>query len=111
MHPLRFPNSGIRAKRKAVVSPAAKLEGAVAYNVPARGDRQRPTHKGQPATASSTANRGSVAGCKGGCPLAGRLPTARGRRRLHKGSVGGGDVEREEEDLGIPFEKSIILPL
>ncbi|RWW46383.1 hypothetical protein BHE74_00047688 [Ensete ventricosum] len=63
MHPLRFPNSGIKAK-------------------PVRGGRQR----ARPAAASPTASKGGGVGPRGGCPLAGRLPTAKGGHRLRRGN-------------------------
>ncbi|RWW16526.1 hypothetical protein GW17_00019589 [Ensete ventricosum] len=73
MHPLRFPNNGIRAK-------------------PARGGHPR----ARAATASPTASRGGNAGRRGGRPLEGRLPVAKGSCRLCRGS-GSGDVVRVKE--------------
>ncbi|RWW72236.1 hypothetical protein BHE74_00019975 [Ensete ventricosum] len=42
------------------------------------------------------ATRGSGAGRRGGRPLAGRLPTGKGSRRLHRGGDGGTVRAREE---------------
>ncbi|RWV84973.1 hypothetical protein GW17_00053274 [Ensete ventricosum] len=140
MHPLRFPNSGIRAKvfvRKigsklrvmrlnrvelfyalvaaigsesrrclrgrgdhmhvvymqrwlATARPpagAAARRGSSPQGAATRGHgRLRPAHKGQLVAASPAANRGGGAGRRGGRPLAGRLPAAKGIRRLRKGS-------------------------
>ncbi|RWW82110.1 hypothetical protein BHE74_00009446 [Ensete ventricosum] len=121
MHPLRFPNSGIRAKvfmRKigfklregwphacclhAEVSGHSQahcrgsrpwlgyLQGAAAR----RGNSPQgaATRKGQLVAANRTANRGGDVGGRGGRPLAGRLSTAKGSRRLRRGSDGGGIV-------------------
>ncbi|RRT51833.1 hypothetical protein B296_00004803 [Ensete ventricosum] len=65
--------------------------------------RLRPTRKGQPAAASlqgvaargPAASRGGDANRRGGRPLVGRLPTAKGNRRLRKGCNGNGAVRVE----------------
>ncbi|RWV77187.1 hypothetical protein GW17_00062025 [Ensete ventricosum] len=62
--------------------------GTTGYSQPSRASRQQPTCKGLPPAASPAASRGGGAGRKVGCPLAGRLPTAKGSRRLHRGSSG-----------------------
>ncbi|RZR74884.1 hypothetical protein BHM03_00045504 [Ensete ventricosum] len=61
-----------------------------------RGNCQRPARKGQSATVSPAASRGDNASRMGGCPLAGRLPAAKGNRRLRMGS-GGDDTIRVKE--------------
>ncbi|RWV79601.1 hypothetical protein GW17_00059237 [Ensete ventricosum] len=82
MHPLRFPNSDIRAKGRAAI---------------AKAPLQRGGHpRARPAAASPAASKGGGAGHMGGRPLAGRLPTAKGSRRLRRGS-GGGSVLRMKE--------------
>ncbi|RWV84054.1 hypothetical protein GW17_00054266 [Ensete ventricosum] len=157
MHPLRFPNSGIRAKRllagegrphacclyaevaghgqapcrgdrpwpgylqgaagyghapckgqPATARPptrgghprarptASQPPGAVGNDQPVRTNRLRPARKGLPPTASPTANRGDIAGHRSGRPLAGRLPTAKGSRRLRRGS-GESNIVRVKE--------------
>ncbi|RWV77474.1 hypothetical protein GW17_00061690 [Ensete ventricosum] len=61
-----------------------------------RGGRQRPARMGQSAATSPATSRGGDAGCKGGRPLVGQLPTAKGSRRLHWSSGGGGAVRVKE---------------
>ncbi|RWW09354.1 hypothetical protein GW17_00027162 [Ensete ventricosum] len=153
-HPLRFPNSGIRAKRLAAKVGAACGEGrphacclhaevaghgqascrgskpwagylqgaagcgqapykgwspagaaarkgrpptgTAGCGQPARVNRQRLTRKGLPPAASPTATKGGGAGRRGGRPLAGRLPTIKGSRRLRRCS-GDGDAVRVKE--------------
>ncbi|RZS25271.1 hypothetical protein BHM03_00058448 [Ensete ventricosum] len=57
------------------------------------GSRLQGACKGLPPTASSVANRGSGASCRGGCPLAGRLLAGKGSRHLRRGN-GGAEGER-----------------
>ncbi|RRT31669.1 hypothetical protein B296_00056806 [Ensete ventricosum] len=64
-------------------------QGAVTSSQPVRANWQRPARKGLSPVASPTASKGSDAGRKGGHPLAGRLPTARGHR--HRQCMGGDD--------------------
>ncbi|RRT62473.1 hypothetical protein B296_00021980 [Ensete ventricosum] len=85
------------------------LQGAVGYSQgprargrpattrpPVRGDRYRPAHKGLPLAENPATSRGGGVGRKGGHPLARRFPTAKGSRRLRKGS-GDDDAVRVKE--------------
>ncbi|RZS18503.1 hypothetical protein BHM03_00050778 [Ensete ventricosum] len=63
--------------------------GMAGYGQPARASRQWPACKGLSPATSPTASRGGGAGRSGGCLLVGRLPTAKGKCRLHKGSDDG----------------------
>ncbi|RZR75018.1 hypothetical protein BHM03_00047689 [Ensete ventricosum] len=58
--------------------------GATASGQLARASRQRLASKGLPPAASPVASRGDNTGCRGGRPLAGRLPTAKGQRRRRR---------------------------
>ncbi|RWV95038.1 hypothetical protein GW17_00042371 [Ensete ventricosum] len=60
--------------------------------LPTRGGHPR----ARPAAASPAASRGSDAGRRGGCPLVGRLPVAKGSRRFRRGSDYGGEVRVKE---------------
>ncbi|RZS25845.1 hypothetical protein BHM03_00059107, partial [Ensete ventricosum] len=60
--------------------------GAVGSGQHVRASRQRPARKGLSPAASPTTSRGGGAGRRGGRPLAGRVPTAMGSRRLRRGS-------------------------
>ncbi|RZS23458.1 hypothetical protein BHM03_00056399 [Ensete ventricosum] len=115
MYPLRFPNSGIKAKRCRIQGPTdcdqalykgrppigaaarkgrpptgmascGQPAGAAASDQLARASRQRPARKGLPPADSPVASKGGSAGRRGGRPLAGRLPVAKGSRRLRRGS-------------------------
>ncbi|RZS22479.1 hypothetical protein BHM03_00055269 [Ensete ventricosum] len=64
-----------------------------------RGDRMRPSplrlrpaHKGLSLADSPAASKGGDTGHSGGRPLVGRLPAAKGSRRLRRGSNSGGTV-------------------
>ncbi|RWW06680.1 hypothetical protein GW17_00029972 [Ensete ventricosum] len=57
---------------------------------------------------SPAASRCGGASCRGGRPLAGRLPVCKGSRCLRRGNDDG--VEGKE-GLGHPLEKRMILPL
>ncbi|RRT32749.1 hypothetical protein B296_00050223 [Ensete ventricosum] len=70
--------------------------GAIVSGQPTRASRQRPTRKGLSPVASPTTSRGGDVGHKGGHPLAGPLSTAKGNRRLCKGSDDG-DALRVKE--------------
>ncbi|RWW15776.1 hypothetical protein GW17_00020369, partial [Ensete ventricosum] len=59
-------------------------------------DRLRPACKGLPPAASPAANRGGSASRRGGRPLAGWLPIAKGNRRLRRGSGDDGAVRVKE---------------
>ncbi|RWV77931.1 hypothetical protein GW17_00061175 [Ensete ventricosum] len=132
MHPLRFPYSGIRAKRKyvlpagmgghmhvvcmqrwlAMAKPPAGVAGhelatckgrPIAARPPARGGRpqgQQPTRgdhpRARPAAASPVASKGGKAGRRGGSPLAGRRPIAKGSHRLRRGNNDDGAVRVNE---------------
>ncbi|RRT73776.1 hypothetical protein B296_00027394 [Ensete ventricosum] len=61
-------------------------------------------HKGLLPVASPVASMGDGAGHRGDRPLAGRLPTAKGSRRLCRGS-GGDDAMRVKEGWGIFLRK------
>ncbi|RWW47015.1 hypothetical protein BHE74_00047027, partial [Ensete ventricosum] len=52
--------------------------------------------RARPAAASPVASRGGDTGSSGGHPLAGRLSTANGSRRLRRGSDDGGVVRVKE---------------
>ncbi|RWW39686.1 hypothetical protein BHE74_00054957 [Ensete ventricosum] len=60
--------------------------------LPTRGGHPR----ARPAAASPAASRGGDAGRRGGCPLVGRLPVAKGSRRFRRGSDYGGEVRVKE---------------
>ncbi|RWW55332.1 hypothetical protein BHE74_00038037 [Ensete ventricosum] len=75
---------------------ASQPPGAVGNDQPVRTSRLRPARKGLPPTASPTANRGDIAGHRSGRPLAGRLSTAKGSRRLRRGS-GESNIVRVKE--------------
>ncbi|RWV77232.1 hypothetical protein GW17_00061966 [Ensete ventricosum] len=72
------------------------LVGMAASDQPARASRWCPTRKGLPLAASPAASRGGGAGRRGGRPLAGRLPTAKGSRHLRRGNDSGGVVRVKE---------------
>ncbi|RWW36054.1 hypothetical protein BHE74_00058953 [Ensete ventricosum] len=134
MHPLRFPNSGIRAKRlpattssQGVATRDQPAEVAGHDQAPYRGGRPWPGYlqgatalKGSnlqgaaspqgvaPAT-SPIASRGDGASRRGGRPLAGRLPTAKGSRRLRRGSGSDGAV-RVMVGWGIFLSKRWLCP-
>ncbi|RRT34733.1 hypothetical protein B296_00038546 [Ensete ventricosum] len=110
MHPLRFPNSGIRAK-------AARRRGSWAWPRLAPLQGQQPSWGGHPQgqqlpagttgcgqPAGVVASRGDGAGRRGHRPLARWLPTGRGSRRLHMGSDGSTGTEGER-GLGHLFIK------
>ncbi|RZS19746.1 hypothetical protein BHM03_00052179 [Ensete ventricosum] len=151
MHPLRFPNNGIRAKvfmRKvgfkqrvmrlnyvelfyALVAAIGSESrhclrgrgghmhavcmqrwlatarppiGAVGHGLatckgrpPARAAaRKGASRQGLPPASSPAASRGGGAGCRGGRPMAGWLPAAKGSHRLRRGSGGDGVVRVKE---------------
>ncbi|RZR97585.1 hypothetical protein BHM03_00026811 [Ensete ventricosum] len=120
MHPLRFSNSGIRAKQLAAKVGAACGGGAATYMLSAsRGGWPRPGPlQGRPAMAWLPARDGRLQprpptwggsqgpadnsqparGCRPGpaLPPVGRLPAAKGSRRLRRGSDGGGAVRVKE---------------
>ncbi|RWV85676.1 hypothetical protein GW17_00052513, partial [Ensete ventricosum] len=75
-----------------------------------KGGQQQGTRKGPPPAASPAASKGDGASHRGGRPLARRLPTGKGNRRLRMGSDGDDDT-KGEEGLGHPLEKRTILPL
>ncbi|RRT31591.1 hypothetical protein B296_00052952 [Ensete ventricosum] len=137
MHPLRFPNSGIKAKFfmrqigfKLRVMRLYRIEsfyalllgfrseGAASHNQPpCRASHPRPAPmQGQPPTARPKPRPPPlvVAARKGSSPqglssLQGAA--ARGQPcRLRRGNDNGG-VEGDKERLGRPFEKRMILPL
>ncbi|RZS23289.1 hypothetical protein BHM03_00056195, partial [Ensete ventricosum] len=60
--------------------------GTAGCGQPARASRQQPTRKGLPLVAIPSASRGGGAGRKGGRPLVGRLPAAKGNRHLRRGN-------------------------
>ncbi|RWV96404.1 hypothetical protein GW17_00040889 [Ensete ventricosum] len=104
MHPLKFPNIGIRAKQLAAKVGTACGGGAATCMLSAyRGGWPRPTPlqglpamawlpargghpRAWPAAASPATSWGGDAGRRGGCPLAGRLPAAKASRLLRRGS-------------------------
>ncbi|RWW54940.1 hypothetical protein BHE74_00038448 [Ensete ventricosum] len=76
---------------------AATRRGSSPQGAATRGhSRLWPAHKGLPPVASPSASRGGGAGRRGGRPLARRLPTAKGCRRLRRGNDG--DTVRVKED-------------
>ncbi|RWW61599.1 hypothetical protein BHE74_00031336 [Ensete ventricosum] len=81
MHPLRFSNSGIRAKGRPPVGATARKgrppTGAAANDALARDSYRRLARKRLPTAhpQGAAASKGGSAGRRGGCPLAGRLPT------------------------------------
>ncbi|RWW47923.1 hypothetical protein BHE74_00046052 [Ensete ventricosum] len=113
MHPLRFPNSGIKAK-PAGATPAgtvgcdqpagATLAGTGGFGQPAGAARghtrlQRDAHKvgrlqgvlkGLPPTANPTISKGGSIDRRVGRPLVGWLSMGKGIRRLRRGSSGDG---------------------
>ncbi|RWW04577.1 hypothetical protein GW17_00032191 [Ensete ventricosum] len=122
MHPLRFPNRGIRAKAPCRVSrpwpgylqgavgcgqspykgrPSVGMAGcgqpawATANGQPTKASWQCPARKGLPPMASLAASRGGGAGRRDGLPLAGWLPATKGSCCLRKGN-GGGAVRVKE---------------
>ncbi|RZS01761.1 hypothetical protein BHM03_00031669 [Ensete ventricosum] len=79
MHPLRFPNSGIRAKWHPQGVATARGHNRLQRGAD-KGGRLPVARKGlSPATIPATSRRG-------GHPLAVRLPTGKGSHRLHRGS-------------------------
>ncbi|RWV85859.1 hypothetical protein GW17_00052313 [Ensete ventricosum] len=97
MLPLRFPNSGIKAKaarRRGVQPRLAPIQDRLA---PKARPRPRPLARGWPAAvkvspqgATAAGSRGGGARRKGVRPLAGRLLVAKSRCHLHRGSGSGG---------------------
>ncbi|RRT61181.1 hypothetical protein B296_00027717 [Ensete ventricosum] len=130
MHPLRFPNSGIRAK----ALPAGEgrphaccmhAEVAGHGQAPYKGHRPWPSYlqgatarRGDSPQGAATRGHGRLwlahkglppvaspaAILQGGHPLAGRLPAAKGNRCLHRGSGSDGAV-RVKEGYGIFLRK------
>ncbi|RRT39442.1 hypothetical protein B296_00018224 [Ensete ventricosum] len=73
------------------------LQGAIGNGQPARASRQWLARKGLHPAGSPTASKGCGASRRGGRPLAGRLSTAKGNCRLHKGSDDSGVVRVKED--------------
>ncbi|RWV80128.1 hypothetical protein GW17_00058645 [Ensete ventricosum] len=95
------------AARRAATRKGRPPEGTTGCDQLARANRQQSARKGLPPAANPAASKGRDADRKGGRPLGGQLPTAKGscrcrplRRRRNEGEGG----------LGHLFEKKMIMP-
>ncbi|RWW53938.1 hypothetical protein BHE74_00039525 [Ensete ventricosum] len=109
MHPLRFPNNGIRGKGRSAMAWLPVRGGRLQPRPPCKGAARPPTRGGHPRAQlaaaspqglsladSPAASRCGGTGHKGGRPLARRLPTAKGSRRLRRGSDDDGAIRVKE---------------
>ncbi|RRT40772.1 hypothetical protein B296_00031780 [Ensete ventricosum] len=113
MHPLRFPNSGIRAKGQQSpagttgcsqpIGAATARRHSLLQHGARKGGWLQGACKELPPVIIPSASRD-------GLPLARQVPAGKGSRRLCKGNDGDSGVEGKE-GLGHPLVKRMILPL
>ncbi|RWV78908.1 hypothetical protein GW17_00060037, partial [Ensete ventricosum] len=93
-HPRRGPLQGGSWLQPRLARKGDQRAQPLVVRRPQRG-RLQGARKGLLPAASLVINRGDDASHRGGCPLAGWLPTGKGSRRLRRGSGGDDDADGE----------------